>query len=198
VWEAKTGTLKHDLVGHGRAGAVAFSPDGNLLASAGSWLASDGSGHGSGVIIWNPQSGEKLRTIASGASGGTFAVAFSPNSKLVVIGAHDSDNRRSATSLSVNDALSGITEWKQKVIGWAGPKAFSPDGTSVLVVSGKSIRFFDTATGTVKREIKSENLSGGGRWHDFAVAMKGGRIAIGAIDGEEGSVETWNFPGAVP
>ena len=38
VWDVKTGTLKFDLVGHdSHADAVAFSPDGNLLASAGNW-----------------------------------------------------------------------------------------------------------------------------------------------------------------
>ena len=38
VWDVATGKRKHDLVGHGRANAVAFSPDGNFLASTGTWL----------------------------------------------------------------------------------------------------------------------------------------------------------------
>ena len=39
IWDVKTGTLKHDLVGHSDANAVSFSPDGSVLASAGSWLS---------------------------------------------------------------------------------------------------------------------------------------------------------------
>jgi WD40 repeat protein len=198
LWDVKTGKLKHDLVGHGgQANAVAFSPDGNLLASAGSWVSPGGSGHGTGVIVWNPGSGEKLSTIETKANGGTHTVAFSPNSKMLAIGSHDFDkehNRRSATTISVNYALSGIAEWQKQFSGWASPKAFSPDGTSVLVVTGKTIRFLDSATGAAKGEIKSENLSGGGRWHDFAVAARRGKIAISAVDGDEGSVEVWDFP----
>ena len=55
VWDVKTGTLKHDLPGYFWADSVAFSPDGNMLASAG--------GSGSGVIIWNPHTGKQIRTI---------------------------------------------------------------------------------------------------------------------------------------
>ena len=60
VWEVKTGMLKHDLVGHSHADAVTFSPDGNLLASAGRWQGA--SDWGTGVVIWNPHLGKKIRT----------------------------------------------------------------------------------------------------------------------------------------
>ena len=46
LWDVQTGTLKHDLVGHNdHAYAVAFSPDGKWLASAGRW-------HGKGRHVW--------------------------------------------------------------------------------------------------------------------------------------------------
>ncbi|MGD0899264.1 MAG: hypothetical protein ABR915_15615, partial [Thermoguttaceae bacterium] len=70
VWEVKTGTLKHDLAGHSHATAVAFSPDGSLLASTGRWMTATDH-DGTGVILWNPQSGVKLRTIEVLANGGT-------------------------------------------------------------------------------------------------------------------------------
>ncbi len=71
LWDVQTGSLKHDLVGHNdQAYAVAFSPDGKLLASAGRW-ATEGEFFGNGVVIWNAQTGEAIhkliRTTAAGA-----------------------------------------------------------------------------------------------------------------------------------
>ena len=55
LFDAQSGALKHDLVGHNdQAYAVCFSPDGNLLASAGRWT-NEGEFFGNGVIIWNAQ-----------------------------------------------------------------------------------------------------------------------------------------------
>ena len=51
IWNVKTETLKHDLVGHSDANAVAFSPDGSLFASGGSWRSDAETG--TGVVIWN-------------------------------------------------------------------------------------------------------------------------------------------------
>ena len=196
VWEVGTGTLKHDLVGHGgQANAVAFAPDGNLLASAGNWLDSGGSGHGTGVILWNPQSGEKLRTIAGHANAGTHSLAFSPSGKMLAIGSqqYDKENDTYMTTVNVTYARSGITEWQRTFPGWAFPKAFSPDGQTLLLLKEQSIRLIDVETGGEQREITSENLSKEGRWNDFAIAPQSGLLVIGAVDGEEGSIEIWNL-----
>jgi WD40 repeat protein len=198
VWEVKTGALKHDLVGHSHANVVAFSPNGNWLASAGSWLNIHE--HGTGVIIWNPETGEKLRTMTNEANGGTHAVAFSPNSKLVVIGARsfDKDNDTSTTAVSLAHALTGIMEWQQTVLGWANPKAFSPDGKSVAVLCRKrSIQFLDTETGEMKHEIRLADSHKGARWNDFAIMPQGHMLAIGGIDaGKRGFVTVWDLDGA--
>ena len=88
-----------------------------------------------------------------------------------------------------------FTEWQRTIPGWANPKAFAPDGKSILVLSGQSIQFFDAATGTVKREIKSDSQSRDGRWNDFAIAPQGHLLVIGAVDEQEGSVEVWDLDG---
>ena len=198
VWEVKTGTLKRDLAGHSHAIAVAFSPDGNLLASAGNWLSDRD--HGTGVIVWNSQTGKETRTIATDANGGTHSVAFSPNSKLVAFGSvrFDKDNDTSASAVSLTHVLSGITEWQQTIPGWARPKAFTPDGKSVAVLcGGQSIRFLDTATGTVKHEIRATDFPQGGRWNDFAITPDGDTLALGGIDAQKrGFVEVWALDGA--
>ncbi|MGI8977829.1 MAG: protein kinase domain-containing protein [Pirellulaceae bacterium] len=198
VWEVKTGRLKHDLVGHSHANAVSFSPDGNLLASAGRW------DDGNGVIVWNTQTGKKVSTIAIEANGGTHAVVFSPTNKLVAIGSlhFDKEEDTSSTSVSVAYALSGITEWKQTIAAWTKPVAFTPDGKSVAVLcGGQSIRFIETKTGTVKHEIKCADFlpakpRQGAQWTEFAVANQVPTLVIGGVDKErKGSIEVWDLGG---
>ena len=195
LWEVQSGTPKRDLVGHSHAHAVAFSPDGNLLASGGRWL--DHSESGTGVIIWNPRTGEKIRRAKIVANGGTRSVAFSPDGKLVAIGSQhfDKANDTSTGAISVAYALSGITKWKQTVPGWANPLAFSPDGESVAVLcGGRSMRFLETETGEVKHEIRPADSSQGGEWTDFAIASQRRKMAIGGVDNaRRGSVELWGW-----
>ena len=57
VWNIRNGDLLHDLAGHSHAHSVAISPDGNILASAGRW--SSNREDGSGVILWDSETGEK-------------------------------------------------------------------------------------------------------------------------------------------
>ncbi len=202
IWEVKTGMLKQDLAGFSHANMVAFSHDGNLLACAGLWLTN--SDHGTGVIVWNPQTGEKLRTITQEANGGTHAIAFSPVKNQLVIGARifDRENDTSTTTISLAYPLSGITEWQRTFPGWANPKSFSPDGKSVVALCGsESIQFLETETGNVQQEIKCADYipakpRQGGQWNDFAISPKSLRLAIAGVDKErKGSIEIWNFPG---
>ena len=158
--------------------------------------------HGTGVIVWDAQTGKTLSTITNTANGGTHAVVFSPNKKRIAISSRqfDKENDRSTTTVSVAYALTGITEWQQNIPGWAVPKAFTPDGKYLAVLrGGHSIRFINVETGTVKHEIKSADyLSStprqGAEWNDFAISSSGTRLAIGGVDkARNGSIEIWDI-----
>jgi serine/threonine protein kinase/WD40 repeat protein len=194
IWDVKTGDLQHDLVGHSHATAVAFSPDGSLLASAGSWLSDSESG--TGVVVWRAQSGAKLRTVLTEANGGTQAVAFSPDSTLMAISSlhfdKDKANDAGTGAISLVHAGSGIVDWRRTLPRSAKPVAFE-DHNVVVVLSdaGQRMWYLDPKTGeTLFRIKRSADPHQGGRWNDFAVAKRGRMWAIGGEDAERrGNVE---------
>ena len=80
VWDAATGDLLFELVGHtGEINDVEFSPDGKLLATAGE----DGTAR-SGTLQRENNSGAWLDTKAS-----VSKVAFSPDGKSLATGGID-------------------------------------------------------------------------------------------------------------
>ena len=199
LWNVQTGALEHDLAGHNNhAYAVAFSPDGRLLASAGHWMEKLDSWKNR-VILWDVHTGYAIRGIRTTASRGTHSVAFSPDSKLLAIGTKRFDesnpNDPSTGGVSLVHVASGPTQWLVTVPGWAKRLAFSPDGKSIAVLcGGRSIRFLETATGALKHEIRPADPLQDGRWNDFAIAPQAGRLAIGGVDHErKGTLEVWDF-----
>jgi len=198
MWEVETGTLQHDLVGHNdQAYAVAFSPDGNLLASAGRWNE-EIDRFGNGVLIWNARTGEQIhRLIRTNADAGARAIAFSPDSKLLAMGTQrfgdDEPEMPSTGGVSLIHVMSGVEEWLVTVPGWAKPLAFSSDGRSLAVLcGGRSIRFLDVRTGAMKHEIQPDGSQQDVSWDDFALAPQGGLLAIGEVEKQKGSVAVWS------
>ncbi len=207
LWEVKTGTLKHDLAGHDHANAVAFSPDGNLLASAGSWMASsDGKTdpileHGTGVIFWNLRSGRKIGAMTTSVSGWTRAVAFSPDGASVAVGAQHfgRGGENSSGRVSLAQVASGNVDWFQTVPGWAAAVAFSPDGQRIIVLCGRNVvRLLDANTGELQNEIKlTDFLDERGRYPALSAATKSHLLAIGGVTKDkQGYVEVWGFNAA--
>ena len=191
---------------------MAFSPDGNLLAAAGTWyIAGD---LGSGAAVWNLRTGEKPRRIKTRDYGFTRLVAFSPDSRSVIFGTFfHGDGCTSVTWLNVANALSGAEEPYASLHNWANAKAFWPDGRSIAVLHGEysyvngrpaqgeeavlrcdqeSIQFFDTDTWTIKHEIRPADVAQGGRWRDFAIAPRVYMLAISGVDAKKQNfVEIW-------
>ncbi len=116
------------LTGHtGIIESLAFSPDGNTLASG----SADNK-----VILWNPNTGSQLRVI-TGHKDQVTSVTFSPNGQLLASGSWDLTVKlwNAQTGAQLN-SLAGHT-------GWVNTVAFSPDG-SVLASGAEdsSMRFW--------------------------------------------------------
>ena len=168
--------LAHTLTGHTggwfnhSVNSVAFSPDGQLLASGSSDKR---------VRLWDPATGEHLRTL-TGHTSYVRAVAFSPDGQLLASGSSDKRVR-------LWDPATG--EHRRTLTGHTGyvmTVAFSPDGR--LLASGgegKTVRLWDPATGRHRRTLTA--LTGDVR--AVAFSPDGRLLASGSSDN---TVRLWD------
>jgi serine/threonine protein kinase/WD40 repeat protein len=134
------------LAGHSRrVRAVAFSPDGRLLASAGgAWNEAGGPGE---LKLWDAVTGQLLRNL-TGHTGLVFGVAFSPDGYLLASCGWDGIVR-------VWDMRTG-TVWA-RLHGHTAPVrsvAFSPDGRELASAGfDGTVRVWDVRAGRLARRI---------------------------------------------
>jgi len=107
---------------------------------------------GTGVIVWNSQTGEKTRSLQVLGASGVRSVAFSPDSRSVAVGSlfYDADRDARTGMVSLFEVESRVMKWKQAVGALAYPVALSPDGGYVVVrCSGQAIKYFAARNGWV-------------------------------------------------
>ena len=82
LWNAHTGELLKTLTRHKViVSSVAFSPDGNMIASSGEAWSGE-------IRVWDAHTGELLKTL-KGHTGGVSSLTFSPDGKTLGSGRTD-------------------------------------------------------------------------------------------------------------
>jgi len=158
------------------AGAVAFSPDGKLLAT----------GYGNGYVrLWDPATEQAIGAPLPAAPGsGVNGVAFSPDGKLLATAGGDGYVRlwNTATRQASGALLGPVTAGTMDAV------AFSPDGKLLATAgSGGYVGLWDMAT---HRQIGKPLTGHTGQITSVAFSPDGKLLATAG--GGDGTVRLWN------
>jgi len=143
--------------------ALAFSPDGKILASGGG---------GASVKLWDAQTGV-LKQALTGHGYEVFSVAFSADGKMLASGSGDE-------TVKLWDAQTGAL--KQTLPGQGGQVrsvAFSPDGKTLAAASfDETVKLWDPQTGMLKQTLKGHEYL----VYSVAFSPDGKTLASGSDD----------------
>ena len=167
LWDAATGTLRNVLETDGYVYSLAYSPDRNTLASGGD----------SGIHLWDAATGNLINTFEG--SYDVYSLAYSPDGRTLASG-HWRDvhlwNATTGNRIDTFEHPNGIYD-----------VAFGSDGRTLASVGGdKTVRLWDTATGTLRNTLTGHLDS----VHSVAFSPDGNTLASGSSDG---TVLLWRY-----
>ena len=174
------GVAQMRLVASGSVYSVAFSPDGGTLGT----LASGGFD----IELWNPHTGELLRTIETW--GLVLAIAFSPDGRTLASG--DADNTVQLWNARTGEHIRTLEDHTD----WVNTVAFSPDGNTLASGSGSlggndfTVRLWNVQTGEHIRTLEDHTEG----VDSVAFSPDGSTLASGGND----AVRLWNVQTGEP